>query len=42
MRQLSVQFLYTGHFALEIRLEEIAAAMRHFLVKIIASTTTRI
>ena len=30
----TVQFLDTGHFALETHLEEIAAAMRHFLAQI--------
>jgi pimeloyl-ACP methyl ester carboxylesterase len=32
----TVQFLDTGHFALETHLEEIAAAMRHFLVQVTA------
>ena len=32
----TVQFLDTGHFALETHLEEIAAAMRHFLAQITA------
>jgi pimeloyl-ACP methyl ester carboxylesterase len=30
----TVQFLDTGHFALETHLEEISAAMRHFLAQI--------
>jgi pimeloyl-ACP methyl ester carboxylesterase len=38
----TVQFLDTVHFALETHLEEIAAAMRHFLVQITVRATTGI
>jgi pimeloyl-ACP methyl ester carboxylesterase len=38
----TVQFLNTGHSALETHVEEIAAAMRQFLAKTTAWTTIRI
>jgi len=34
---VTVQFLETGHFALETHLEEIASAMREFLQKALGS-----
>jgi len=39
---MAIQFLDTGHFALETHVEEIAIAMRNFLQKLPYNTARRI